>query len=84
MWGGYGVDQFRFGLQTGHDLVADFRVSDGDSIAFDHVLFGDAAGVLAASTQIGADVRIQISATDEVVLRNVDLASVSASNVRIF
>ena len=84
MWGGYGVDQFRFGLQTGHDLVADFRVSDGDSIGFDHALFGDAAGVLAASTQIGADVRIQISATDDVVLRNVDLASLSASNVRIF
>jgi hypothetical protein len=49
---------------------------------FDSRDFSDAASVLAAARQDGADVRITLDAHDSLVLRNVALASLCADDFR--
>lgn len=41
--GGAGADRFEFYAWTGSDLVTDFRLSDGDRLALDDGLWGNAA-----------------------------------------
>lgn len=66
--GGLGADTFVGG--AGHDVVTDFKASEGD-----HVLIG--SGVTWQASQSGADVSIVLSNGGDLLLRNVQLNSLS-------
>lgn len=76
--GGAGRDMFVFGAGFGHDLISDF--GQGDHIQFAEDVFQDFAAVLAASRQVGSDVVITLDAANAIVLENVALRSLDASD----
>jgi VCBS repeat-containing protein len=80
--GGTGDDQFVFTRGSGHDVVTDFTAGSGTDDVLELRGFGytDLAGIRAVSSQVGADVVINLSATDSVTLRGVQLADLAASD----
>ena len=81
---GVGTDIVMLAHGFGHDTVTGFMggAGRGDVLMFDSRDFCDAAAVLAAARQEGADVRITLDAHDSLVLRNLALASLSADDFR--
>jgi Ca2+-binding RTX toxin-like protein len=77
MTGGAGNDTFVFHAGFGQDTIADFAAGSGvgDVIEFHDAIFADFAAVLAASQQVGANVRITVDASNSIVLNNVSLAN---------
>jgi len=80
--GAAGNDTFVFRTDLGHDTVTDFSVGQ-DVLEFRDGLFADAAAALAAATTSGNDTLITIDANDSVLLKNVSLASLHASDFHI-
>jgi Ca2+-binding RTX toxin-like protein len=74
--GGAGYDQFAFGLGNGHDVVTDFDTT------MDKLYIGGQvkAGHVPTITQSGADTLVTFSASDSVLLKNVDMHSLSHSS----
>ena len=74
--GGDGKDTFIFAAGFGHDTITDFTAGPKvvDVVQFKG-LFTDDVSVLAASQQVGNDVVITVSASDDITLINVSLAS---------
>jgi Ca2+-binding RTX toxin-like protein len=79
--GGTENDTFKFGINFGHDTVADFKAGgDADILEFNTFLFSDFNDVLAHLTQNGADAVITLDADNSVTLQNVNAASLQASD----
>lgn len=80
--GGTGDDQFVFTRGSGRDVITDFTAGAGTDDVLEVRGFGftDLAGIRAVSSQVGADVLINLSATDSVTLRGVQLADLSADD----
>ncbi|MCA6109806.1 Ig-like domain-containing protein [Bradyrhizobium cenepequi] len=76
--GGNGNDTFVFASSFGHDSVSDFR--HGDRIEFDNGVFGNFHDVEMASHQVGHDTVITVDANSSIVLENVALHSLHASD----
>jgi serralysin len=66
--GGQGADTFQAG--AGKDLITDFSASDGDRIQLDHDL-------TYKISQVGADVRMDLSKGSPLTLQNVTLTSLA-------
>ncbi len=83
--GGTGSDTFAFAAGFGKDTVLDFDATSAshDVLSFAGGLFADAAAVLAASKQVGADVVITLDTADTITLKNVSLASLTAGDIVI-
>lgn len=79
--GGSGSDTFVFGPGIGEDLVTDFKAGAAgtDVIAFTGV-FTNYAEVMAASVQVGTNVLITIDASNTVMLGNVKIGDIDASD----
>jgi predicted extracellular nuclease len=75
--GGSGSDLFVFQANFGQDVITDF--DRNDVIVFDD-LFGSFAAVQAASHQVGNDTVITLDADNSIVLEDVSLQSLSASD----
>jgi Ca2+-binding RTX toxin-like protein len=75
--GGDGDDTFAFGSGFGEDVVIDFTAgaSSDDVIEFRDGLFSDYASVIAASQQIGSDVKITLDVSNSILLTNVAIAN---------
>lgn len=81
--GGAGDDLFVFHSNCGLDRITDFRGNGeepGDQIRFDTGMFSSFADLMARSSQVGNDVVIQIDATNQLTLENVQLTSMHASD----
>ncbi|MGY2048014.1 5'-nucleotidase C-terminal domain-containing protein [Methylobacterium sp. JK268] len=80
--GGPGSDTFVFSRGDGRDLIQDFVTggAERDVVEFGGGVFGSFAAVQSASRQVGADVEITVSASDVLVLQNVQLANLGAQN----
>ena len=78
--GGAGADCFVFAAGMGHDQVMDF--SDGDQLLFQNIAgVGTVAAALSHATQIGFDVLFDFGPADGLILRGVDLATLSGDIV---
>jgi Ca2+-binding RTX toxin-like protein len=77
--GNAGNDTFVFNAGFGNDTINDFAAGAGagDVAAFDDSLFADVNAILAASTQVGSDVKITLDASNSVLLKNVTLAALN-------
>jgi VCBS repeat-containing protein len=84
MDGGAGDDSFVFNAGFGHDTISAFgdSLSNQDVIDFSTAIFVNFAAVHAASHQVGADVHIDVDASNNIVLANVSLASLGADDFR--
>jgi Ca2+-binding RTX toxin-like protein len=80
--GGAGNDTFVFRAGFGNDHITDF-VAGQDAIELHDGLFANADAALAAATQTGLDVTITIDAADSIVLHNVTLANLHASDFHV-
>src|SRR5262249_43071894 len=78
--GGAGADTFVFAKGSGHDLITDFSVADGDQIRIVGYDLANFHQVQAAMTQVGGDVVLKLSDTDAVKLANVSLTSLTPGN----
>ena len=76
--GGAGSDTFVFGAGFGNDQIVDFS-SGQDKIQIDG-LFANAAAALAAAVQVNGDVLITVDASNSLLLKNVSLADLQASD----
>lgn len=78
LYGEAGADVFIFTTGTGTDRIKDFE--DGidviDLASF--ALASSFADVLAAATQVGANIRLDFNASNSIILENVDLADLDA------
>lgn len=80
MTGGGGKDVFMFdGLTSGNDTITDF-LAKTTKLSFDHSFFQTSQDILAASTQVGADVVITEDSSNSITLLNVSLASLQTNN----
>jgi Ca2+-binding RTX toxin-like protein len=77
-----GGDTFVFTGTFGNDVVTDFSVQD-DSLQFWDTRFSDSAAVLAAATQVGADVVIDAGASGSVTLTGMSLADLASAQITI-
>jgi Ca2+-binding RTX toxin-like protein len=77
--GNAGNDTFVFNAGFGNDTINDFAAGAGagDVVAFDDSLFADVNAILAASTQVGSDVKITLDASNSVLLKNVTLGALN-------
>jgi Ca2+-binding RTX toxin-like protein len=82
--GGEGDDTFVFASSFGKDIIVDFQAGAGtdDVLEFDNDVIADLASVLAASRQVGNDIRISLDAANEVLLKNVALTSLHQDDFR--
>jgi Ca2+-binding RTX toxin-like protein len=80
--GGAGNDTFLFGAGFGHDTLMDFTVGQDGNELHDG-LFADANAALAAAAQTGTDVTITVDASRSIVLHNVALANLHASDFHV-
>jgi len=80
--GGAGADTFRFGAGFGQDTITDFDVGTGlgDVIEFDSNVFINFLEVFLSSQQVGNDVLITTDADNTILLKNVQLASLTADD----
>jgi Ca2+-binding RTX toxin-like protein len=70
--GGTGADTFHASSGEGLDVVTDFSIADGDHVQLD-------AGMTYTASQSGADVVINLGGSDEMVLKNVTLATLPSN-----
>ena len=80
--GAAGNDTFVFRSGFGHDIITDFTVGQ-DAIELHDGLFASSNAALAAATQSGSDVVVTIDAADSIVLHNVHLADLRASDFHV-
>ncbi|CAN5155089.1 hypothetical protein BH10PSE4_BH10PSE4_07260 [soil metagenome] len=83
--GGGGNDTFVVGNHSGHDVITDFTAGKGaeaDALRFSDGSFTSFAQVKAAMTQVGADVVLKLSATDDVTFRNTTIGTFTADNFK--
>ena len=66
--GGLGADTFISFAETGTDRVTDFNIAEGDRVRLD-------PGTLYTLSQVGADTVIDMGAGNQMILQNVQLAS---------
>jgi len=78
--GGAGADQFVFDIASGTDIIQDF--ADGIDLidVTGNILANDFADILAAASQDGGDVRIELNANNVLILEDFDLADLDASD----
>ena len=71
--GGSGNDAFVFEMGSGVDTITDFSAGPlvRDVIQIDQALLADFDALLDATTDLGADLRISLSATDSITLKQV-------------
>jgi Ca2+-binding RTX toxin-like protein len=72
--GGSEADEFVFSNGTGDDLIVDFDTSSGDLLNIAAFGFANIGAVLAASTNVGNDVILQLDADDSVTLVGVNIS----------
>jgi len=77
--GGAGGDTFVFGKKFGSDVITDFTAAD-DTIEFSAKVFASFAQVQAASSQQGSDVLINAGGGNMVLIENVLLSDLTASD----
>ncbi|WP_394691608.1 M10 family metallopeptidase [Hoeflea sp.] len=82
--GGSGNDIFAFGLGFGRDTITDFigGTGLGDQLGLQGA-FGSFAAVIAASTQVGANLEIALNGTDVLVLNNFSISNFAADDVLV-
>lgn len=79
--GGYGTDTFAFQAGFGKDTIQDFRAYYiPDKIEFSTSLFANFSAVQSAMAQVGSDVRITYDPLNDILIKNVTMASLSASD----
>jgi Ca2+-binding RTX toxin-like protein len=79
--GGTGNDTFVFRSAFGRDTITDFTA--GEDVLELHGHFLNANAALAAATQTGTDVTITIDATTSIILQNIALSNLHASDFHI-
>ena len=82
--GGYGNDTFNFArsngvVNFGNDTIADFAAGQ-DHLQIDHTIFGNFAAVQQHMQQVGGDVVITYDANNSIVLNDVLMANLHASD----
>ena len=80
--GGAGNDMFVFRAGLGQDTVTDFTPGQ-DVLDIRDGIFADAAAALAAATASGNNTLITIDANNSILLQNVALANLHASDFHI-
>ncbi|MEH2499378.1 Ca2+-binding RTX toxin-like protein [Bradyrhizobium sp. AZCC 1678] len=80
--GGAGNDAFVFHAGFGQDTITDFTAGS-DLIELHDGIFADANAALAAATQVGSDTLITVDASTTILLQNVALANLHASDFHI-
>ncbi|CAN5155351.1 hypothetical protein BH10PSE4_BH10PSE4_07280 [soil metagenome] len=81
--GGGGTDEFVFAAGSGHDVITDFNTgAGGDKARLTFDGFTNLAAIQAHMTQLGADVKLSLSAGDDVIFRNTTIASFTTDNFR--
>ncbi len=80
--GGAGADRFAFDTGFGKDTVSDFMATGAghDTIDFSTAVFANFGAVKSHMTQAGANVLILVDASNFIVLHDVTLASLTASD----
>jgi Ca2+-binding RTX toxin-like protein len=83
LFGEAGGDTFVFGLNFGHDVLADFQGGAGpsDTLEFSKSFFANEAGFRAASHQIGADVVVVFNAANHIVIANTTIAQIHTDDL---
>ncbi len=76
--GGLGIDTFQFEGNTGHDIVADFSISD--DILDLNSIFDSLPDVLGASSQVGNDTLIDLGNDSSVLLIGIDVNALTSNN----
>ncbi|PTS81665.1 MULTISPECIES: family 16 glycosylhydrolase [unclassified Caulobacter] len=84
--GGGGSDLFVFGTGSGHDVITDF--TSGASSGLDYVRLQGYGlttfeAVRAAMSQVGTDVVLRLSATDDITFRSTSVDSFTADNFKL-
>lgn len=77
--GGYERTTYEFTRGAGKDVIEGFNLKN-DKLKISDFGFKSFADVRAAMSQVGADVVVQLSSSDAVMLRNVQLASLRADH----
>lgn len=82
---GKGATTVAIHANPGKDTITGFIASGTahDTLAIDHTVFADWAHVLGATKQSGSDLLITIDAADQILLKNVTLASFTSADVKI-
>ncbi|WP_342722668.1 calcium-binding protein [Bradyrhizobium sp. B097] len=78
--GGGDADTFLFGPDFGNDRITDFVPGAGATIQFDRGVFANFDAVIAAASQVGADVVIAAGAHGTLTLTGVNLTALSAAD----
>jgi Ca2+-binding RTX toxin-like protein len=80
--GGSGNDTFVFAPNFGKDTIADFQNTGGtqDILQFDHTIFADFSTVESHMAQVGSDVVITVDDHNSVVVQNMTLSNLHASD----
>lgn len=84
--GGGGNDAFVFGRNGGHDVIVDFTTGAGaeaDTLLIQGSGLTSFAQVKAAMTQVGADVVLKLSGTDDVTFRNTSVDGFTSQNIQL-
>jgi len=84
--GGGGSDMFVFGIGSGRDVITDFTAGKGaglDYVRLQGYGLTTFDQVKAAMTQVGADVVLKLSATDDVTFRSTTIAAFTADNFKL-
>ncbi len=77
----YQADTFVFNSHFGHDIIYGFNAGDGanhDFIQFNNSLVQDFAHL--QINQVGADVSIRVSDADNIILKNINVSSLTAQD----
>ena len=84
MDGGAGNDSFIFNANFGIDTITNFGdvAANQDVIDFSTAVFANFAAVQAALHQVGADVHIDVNASNSVILTNVSVANLGSDDFR--
>jgi Ca2+-binding RTX toxin-like protein len=82
MSGESGENLFIIEIGDGQDVIRDFQPGiDSIQIMSSGEIVGGSVGLLASAQQINADVLLDLGATDTILLENIDLNSISASDI---
>lgn len=84
--GGGGPDTFVFKTGSGHDVITDFTAGTGTGADVIRLVGSDMtsfAQVMSNMHQVGADVVLTLSPTDDVIIRNTTISQFTASNFQL-
>ncbi|CAN5155177.1 hypothetical protein BH10PSE4_BH10PSE4_07270 [soil metagenome] len=84
--GGGGSDTYVFSTGSGHDVITDFMAGTGagsDIVRLQNYGMTTFSQVKAAMTQVGADVVLKLSATDDVTFRNTTVETFTGDNFKL-